>query len=646
MEGLKHLTLVTTPYLLLALETGVKRPRVVQLGDSGGSPAPPPNSTTPPLVTSAAAGAPRQKPGELRRGQRRSLLLCVSLVSRAPPPYFPLRALPSSCVLDMADDRFGQGFTGSARRGARSAHWRSGSILSGPFPTGSCGAGGLRPACLVLRAWLWLGAGAATGLQCRGRRRALLVVVLRPDSTAAAPSTTVVWPLAWLHGACFCLGLFEDVSATPWWRGRRRLSREHAGGAMVASVAMIVQRIPSNLLPLPFPSNLLLLLLLLVLAGGRNDLLAPSCFLLLRRQGETGRQFFLPGDCKVFGRSCDRIWTHPPCTSDGAFDLGKARWLLQCSGCIYSEKNIRLFSYAELRSATDNFNRTKKVGRGGFGTVYKGTIRNGREVAVKVLSAESRQGIREFLTEIDVISNVKHPNLVELVGCCVEANNRILVYEYLQNSSLDRALLGSNSEPADFTWSIRSAICIGVARGLAYLHEEIASPIVHRDIKASNILLDKNYIPKIGDFGLAKLFPDNVTHISTRVAGTTGYLAPEYAWHGQLTKKADIYSFGVLVLEIISGTSSSKSILADDKILLEKAAAARRPSMPQVVTMLSKPIRINESELTSPGYIHEYRSNVSKASTSSHSRSKNSPSLDSNMFSTVVPPTVTEMSPR
>ncbi|WVZ87715.1 hypothetical protein U9M48_034311 [Paspalum notatum var. saurae] len=353
---------------------------------------------------------------------------------------------------------------------------------------------------------------------------------------------------------------------------------------------------------------------------------------------------------------------------------------------IYSEKNIKLFSYAELRSATDNFNRTNKVGRGGFGTVYKGTIRNGQEVAVKVLSAESRQGIREFLTEIDVISNVKHPNLVELIGCCVEGNNRILVYEYLKNSSLDRALLGSNSEPADFTWSIRSAICIGVARGLAYLHEEIASPIVHRDIKASNILLDKNYIPKIGDFGLAKLFPDNVTHISTRVAGTTGYLAPEYAWHGQLTKKADIYSFGVLVLEIISGTSSSRSIQMDDKILLEKtwelyeakrlkelvdptlvdypeeeviryikvalfciqAAAARRPSMLQVVTMLSKPIRINESELTAPGYMNEYRSRspMSKATISSNSRFKNSASDDSNMFSTVVPPTVTEMSPR
>ncbi|KAF7019650.1 unnamed protein product [Triticum aestivum] len=352
---------------------------------------------------------------------------------------------------------------------------------------------------------------------------------------------------------------------------------------------------------------------------------------------------------------------------------------------ISAEKNIRLFSYAQLKSATDNFDRNNKVGRGGFGTVYKGTLPNKQDVAVKVLSAESRQGIREFLTEIDVISNVKHPNLVELIGCCVEGDNRILVYEYLENSSLDRALLGSNSDPANFTWSVRSSICIGVARGLAYLHEEIPSPIVHRDIKASNILIDKNYVPKIGDFGLAKLFPDNITHISTRVAGTTGYLAPEYAWHGQLTKKADIYSFGVLVIEIVSGKSGSRSLLADDKFLLEKtwelyeagklkelvdpdlgdypdeeairfikvalfctqAAAARRPSMLQVVKMLSKPIRINERELTAPGYISEYNSGVSKATASSDSRFKNSTTADdSDMFSTVVPQTVTDISPR
>ncbi|KAE8773782.1 putative LRR receptor-like serine/threonine-protein kinase [Hordeum vulgare] len=140
---------------------------------------------------------------------------------------------------------------------------------------------------------------------------------------------------------------------------------------------------------------------------------------------------------------------------------------------ISAEKNIRLFSYAQLRSATDNFNHNNKVGRGGFGTVYKGTLQNKQDVAVKVLSAESRQGIREFLTEIDVISNVKHPNLVELIGCCVEADNRILVYEYLENSSLDRALLGSTSDPANFTWSVRSSICIGVAR--VFDHRAIVS---------------------------------------------------------------------------------------------------------------------------------------------------------------------------
>ncbi|KAJ3692952.1 hypothetical protein LUZ60_012047 [Juncus effusus] len=312
-----------------------------------------------------------------------------------------------------------------------------------------------------------------------------------------------------------------------------------------------------------------------------------------------------------------------------------------------SEKNIKLFSYDELKSATNNFDRANKIGRGGFGTVYKGILRSGQEVAVKVLSAESKQGIREFLTEIDVITNVQHPNLVELLGCCIQANNRVLVYEYLENSSIDRALLGSNSDASKLTWPIRTSICIGVAKGLAYLHEEIEPHIVHRDIKASNVLLDVNFNPKIGDFGLAKLFPDNVTHISTRVAGTTGYLAPEYAWHGQLTKKADIYSFGVLVLELISGKSSSRTLLSEDgKLLLERtwqlyqenrltelidsalseyseeqiitymkialfctqASALRRPNMLQVVEMLSRPIRLNEKELTPPGFINDYNS--------------------------------------
>ncbi|KAK8963394.1 putative leucine-rich repeat receptor-like serine/threonine-protein kinase [Platanthera guangdongensis] len=307
-----------------------------------------------------------------------------------------------------------------------------------------------------------------------------------------------------------------------------------------------------------------------------------------------------------------------------------------------SEKNIKLFSYNILKSATENFHPRNKIGRGGFGIVYKGILKDGTTVAAKVLSAESKQGNKEFLTEIDMITNVKHPNLVQLIGCCIQGINRILVYEYVENSSLDHALIGTNSERAKFNWGIRSEICIGTAKGLAYLHEGIEPPIVHRDIKASNILLDANFLPKIGDFGLAKIFPDNVSHISTRVAGTTGYLAPEYAINGQLTKKADIYSFGILVLEIISGRSSSKPHWFD-KVLLEwtwdlyeegklaelvdpslgdypledvlryikvalfctQSSSGRRPSMPEVLRMLSKPITLNDKELTRPSIFQE-----------------------------------------
>ncbi|MBA0810969.1 hypothetical protein Gohar_002910 [Gossypium harknessii] len=184
-------------------------------------------------------------------------------------------------------------------------------------------------------------------------------------------------------------------------------------------------------------------------------------------------------------------------------------------------RTVNHFSYDQLKLATDDFHSSNKIGRGGFGTVYKGILKDGTEVAVKTLAAQSKQGAREFLTEINTISNVKHPNLVELIGCCIQGANRILVYEYVENKSLDKVLLDQRSTNIQLDWSKRSAICMGIARGLAFLHEELVPRIVHRDIKSSNILLDKDFNPKIGDFGLAKLFPDNITHISTRIAGTT-----------------------------------------------------------------------------------------------------------------------------
>ncbi|PIN19530.1 Serine/threonine protein kinase [Handroanthus impetiginosus] len=210
-----------------------------------------------------------------------------------------------------------------------------------------------------------------------------------------------------------------------------------------------------------------------------------------------------------------------------------------------------MFSYAELRAATDEFNPTNKLGEGGFGPVYKGTLEDGRVVAVKQLSVQSHQGKSQFVAEIATISAVQHRNLVKLYGCCIEGDKRLLVYEYLENKSLDQVLFGT-----------------GIARGLAYLHEESRIRIVHRDVKASNILLDSDLVPKISDFGLAKLYDDKKTHISTRVAGTIGYLAPEYAMRGHLTEKADIFSFGVVALEIISGRPNSDSSLEDDMIYL------------------------------------------------------------------------------
>lgn len=342
--------------------------------------------------------------------------------------------------------------------------------------------------------------------------------------------------------------------------------------------------------------------------------------------------------------------------------------------------NIKHFSYNELRSATENFQLSNKIGRGGFGTVYKGILKNQTRIAVKTLSAESKQGVREFLTEISTLANVRHPNLVELIGCCVEGNKRILVYEYVENSSLDHVLLGSKKKNIDIKldWEKRSAICIGIAKGLAFLHEELVPHIVHRDIKASNILLDQEFNPKIGDFGLAKLFPDDITHITTRIAGTTGYLAPEYVLGGQLTMKADVYSFGVLVIEIISGRSSGKANWGEmQKYLLEwawqlhqegklldlvdpemeeypvervtrymkvaffctQAAVNRRPPMSQVVEMLSKDIRLNDKELTAPGLFQDSESSAGPSS------SKKSVDSNCNQMSS-VPVTITQVTPR
>ncbi|KAL3739798.1 hypothetical protein ACJRO7_021117 [Eucalyptus globulus] len=222
------------------------------------------------------------------------------------------------------------------------------------------------------------------------------------------------------------------------------------------------------------------------------------------------------------------------------------------------------FSLKQIKAATNDFDSANKIGEGGFGAVYKGQLNDGTVIAVKQLSSKSRQGNREFLNEIGMISCLQHPNLVKLHGCCIEGDQLSLIYEYMENNSLARALFGPDYHQLQLDWPSRHKICTGIAKGLAFLHEESRLKIVHRDIKATNVLLDRDLNPKISDFGLARLHEEEKTHISTKIAGTIGYMAPEYALWGYLTYKADVYSFGVVALEIVSGKSNNSSLPSDD----------------------------------------------------------------------------------
>nr|XP_024386592.1 L-type lectin-domain containing receptor kinase IX.1-like isoform X2 [Physcomitrium patens] len=214
--------------------------------------------------------------------------------------------------------------------------------------------------------------------------------------------------------------------------------------------------------------------------------------------------------------------------------------------------STNLYTYKELKKATRNFHNDNKLGEGGFGEVFLGKIRDGSQVAVKKLADDSKQGKPQFLAEVMIISKVQHRNLVKLRGCCVEGRHRLLVYEYLENKSLRETLLGTTEELIHIDWPTRFNIATGTARGLAYLHDEINPRIIHRDIKASNILLDGHLEAKISDFGLAKLCPDERTHLTTAIAGTLGYMAPEIT-RGQLSEKVDVFSYGVLLMEIVTG---------------------------------------------------------------------------------------------
>ncbi|KAL1828112.1 probable serine/threonine-protein kinase PBL7 [Daucus carota subsp. sativus] len=213
------------------------------------------------------------------------------------------------------------------------------------------------------------------------------------------------------------------------------------------------------------------------------------------------------------------------------------------------------FTFRELAAATRNFRPDCLIGEGGFGRVYKGRLESTNQiVAIKQLDRNGLQGNREFLVEVLMLSLLHHSNLVNLIGYCADGDQRLLVYEYMTLGSLEDHLHDLPPDRRQLDWSTRMKIAAGAAKGLEYLHDKASPPVIYRDLKCSNILLDEEYNPKLSDFGLAKLGPvGDKTHVSTRVMGTYGYCAPEYAMTGQLTLKSDVYSFGVVLLEIITG---------------------------------------------------------------------------------------------
>ncbi|KAF8725560.1 hypothetical protein HU200_020094 [Digitaria exilis] len=236
--------------------------------------------------------------------------------------------------------------------------------------------------------------------------------------------------------------------------------------------------------------------------------------------------------------------------SDGA---GAAAMAVVVAG----ERGVQVFSYRQLHAATGGFGRAHMVGQGSFGAVYRGVLSDGRKVAVKLMDRPGKQGEEEFEMEVELLSRLRSPYLLGLIGHCSEGGHRLLVYEFMANGGLQEHLYpnrGSCGGISKLDWDIRMRIALEAAKGLEYLHERVNPPVIHRDFKSSNILLDKDFRARVSDFGLAKLGSDRAGgHVSTRVLGTQGYVAPEYALTGHLTTKSDVYSYGVVLLELLTG---------------------------------------------------------------------------------------------
>ncbi|XP_015867769.1 proline-rich receptor-like protein kinase PERK15 [Ziziphus jujuba] len=327
---------------------------------------------------------------------------------------------------------------------------------------------------------------------------------------------------------------------------------------------MSLQAPPPRMLPPPIPpgggmpTGTMVAMILGIVIGGFSMLVAVGIFVIFYRRWKRKKMLEL-------GLQDHKPGGDPSRDTKSSSSLASDKTPLSLGIALgYSQGT---FTYEELAMATDNFSPDNLLGQGGFGYVHKGILPNGKQVAIKQLKAESVQGDREFRAEVEVISRIHHRHLVSLVGYCISGEQRLLIYEFVSNGTLEFHLHGKGRPTMN--WPTRMKIALGSARGLAYLHEDCQPKIIHRDIKAANILLEDDFVPKVADFGLARFSSDSDTHVSTRVMGTFGYLAPEYASSGKLTDRSDVFSFGVVLLELITGRRpiSKAEPFADDSMV-------------------------------------------------------------------------------
>ncbi|PON56552.1 Mitogen-activated protein kinase kinase kinase [Trema orientale] len=268
-------------------------------------------------------------------------------------------------------------------------------------------------------------------------------------------------------------------------------------------------------------------------------------------------------------------------------------------GCLYGGhlgrtqphryRGVQVFTYKELHVATAGFSEANVIGRGGFGLVYRGLLSDGTEAAIKMLHRAGKQGERAFRIEVDLLSRLHSPHLVELLGYCADQHHRLLIFEYMPNGTLQHHL---HNEHQPLDWGTRLTIALDCARALETLHEHAIPPVIHRDFKCTNVLLDQNFRARVSDFGLAKLGSDKINgQISTRVLGTTGYLAPEYASTGKLTTKSDVYSYGVVLLELLTGRVPIDTKRPPGEHVLVSWALPRLTNREKVVEMVDPALK-------------------------------------------------------